>query len=52
MELDLIEQKRPQLNKKKLTRQPPDAPARKKKCYGCGKFNYIAKNCHSKNKIQ
>ena len=51
MELNFIEQKYSQLNKKKFTRQPPDASARGKKCYGCNKFDYIAKNCHSKNKI-
>ena len=29
-----------------------DTPACKKKCYKCNKFNYITKNCYSKNKIQ
>ena len=51
MELDFIEQKCLKFNKKKLTRQLPNVSAHKKKCYGCNKFGYIIKNCHSKNKI-
>ena len=51
MKLDFTEQKHPKFNKKKLMGQLPDASTRKKKCYGCSKFNYITKNCCSKNKI-
>ena len=52
MELNFIEQKCLKFNKKKFIRQLPNTSTCKKKCYGYNKFDYITKNCCSKNKIQ